>query len=249
MKTDVAVIGRLNLDLGGEKLSIDTPYGRVEAVSSEVAGCRTLVISRHGTKHLPPHKIDYRAIISAAAGSGASRVISINTVGSMRHPVGSFVIPSDFLEFTKSRSNTFFEDRAVHVDMSLPYCPQVRHALATGVRSAGIEPFDGTYICTEGPHLENPAQIRMLRQFGDVVGMTGYPEVVLAREMCLCYASLSVVVNMACGVGPGPISAKELGEASERLQSLLERIIPASINAMPRERSCRCRDALAGAEI
>lgn len=248
MQTDVAVIGRLNL-FEGEMLSIDTPYGQAQAVLSEVAGQRTLAISRHGTKHLPPHKIDYRAVISAAAGYGARRVISINTVGSMQHPVGSFVIPSDFVEFTKSRKNTFFEDRAVHVDLNLPYCPQVRNALAEGVRSSGRAPFDGTYICTEGPHLESPAQIRMLRQFGDVVGMTGYPEVVLAREMCLCYASLCVVVNMACGVGLGPVSAREVAEASERSQSLLERIIPASIAALPHERACCCRDALVGAEI
>ncbi|MCK7508980.1 MAG: MTAP family purine nucleoside phosphorylase [Desulfobacterales bacterium] len=123
--------------------------------------------------------------------SGAGAVISINTVGSMAgHPPGSIFFPDDFVEFTKCRPNTFFEDKAVHVDMSQPYCPALRSSLAEAARALGRQAAEGVYVCAEGPHLESPAQIRMMRQFGDVVGMTGYPEVVLAREaaLMLCVA-------------------------------------------------------------
>ena len=133
--------------------------------------------------------------------SGVSAIISTNTVGSMAgHPLGSIFLPSDFVEFTKCRPNTFFEEKAVHVDMSRPYCPVLRNSLAEAARSLGQQVAEGVYVCAEGPHLESPAQIRMMRQFGDVVGMTGYPEVVLAREAALCYASLCIITNPAAGM-------------------------------------------------
>ena len=176
MNPDLAVIGGVGFALEGLEDEVETPYGRVPFVRSRMKGQKIVFISRHGDNHLPPHKVNYRAIISAAKRSGAA-VISTNTVGSMAgHPLGSIFLPNDFVEFTKCRPNTFFEEKAVHVDMSRPYCPVLRNSLAEAARSLGRQVAEGVYVCAEGPHLESPAQIRMMRQFGDVVGMTGYPE-------------------------------------------------------------------------
>lgn len=244
MNADVAVIGGVGFDLGGLVDMIETPYGKVKIWFTRLKGQRIVFIPRHEENHLPPHKVNYRGIIWAAREAGASRVISTNTVGSMSgHPAGSFFLPSDFVEFTKSRPNTFFEDKAVHVDMTQPYCPELRSCLADAVRSLGLEPFEGTYVCTEGPHLESPAQIRMLRQFGDVVGMTGYPEVVLAKEQSLCYASLCIITNPACGMSAGALKASDISELMARSGERVREIISATLQKIPAERGCGCKDA------
>lgn len=245
MIAELAVIGGTGFSLEGTSDEIETPYGRVPVAYTRMKGKRAVFISRHGTGHLPPHKVNYRAIICAAKRCGAKTIISTNTVGSMAsHIAGCIFLPSDFVEFTKSRANTFFEEEAVHVDMSRPYCPQVRAALAGAARGLGLPVSEGVYVCAEGPHLESPAQIRMMRQFGDVVGMTGYPEVVLAREASLCYGSLCVVTNPACGMtGDGKLSIAHITEMMSRSSENIREIIYRAAQNMPGERSCGCGKA------
>jgi len=250
MDGKIAVIGGTGIEMEGGAVFIDTPFGRVEAKVSELEGETVLFIPRHGRSHLPPHRVNYRALLWAAKGWGASRVISTNTVGTMSwHPVGSFVVPRDFVELTRSRPSTFFEEEAVHVDLTIPYCPEVRRALASGAKAAGASVSDGTYVCTEGPHLESPAQIRMLRRFGDVVGMTGYPEVVLARELELCYASICIVTNPAAGMRDDEMAATEIVDEMAKSALLLREIIRGAVSTIPEERGCRCGSALAQARL
>jgi len=251
MSAEVAVIGGLGLQLDGLPEEVRTPYGPVQVLPARLKGRDILFVPRHGEPHLPPHKVNYRGIIWALKESGVARVISANTVGSMScHPVGSFFLPVDFVEFTHSRPNTFFEDRAVHVDMSIPYCPELRSCLKSSLLSLGQKPSAGVYVCTEGPHLESPAQIRMLRQVGDVVGMTGYPEVALAREACLCYASLCLVTNPACGLaGTGDLLASDISDMIKKSSERILEIICRAVELIPSRRSCRCLEALSGAII
>ena len=251
MNPDLAVIGGVGFALEGLDDEVETPYGRVPIVRSRMKGQKIVFISRHGDNHLPPHKVNYRAIISAAKRSGASAVISTNTVGSMAgHPLGSIFLPSDFVEFTKCRPNTFFEEKAVHVDMSRPYCPVLRNSLAEAARSLGQQVAEGVYVCAEGPHLESPAQIRMMRQFGDVVGMTGYPEVVLAREAALCYASLCIITNPAAGMAGGSdLAISEIADLMNKCRETVREIIYLAAQKIPDERSCGCKDALDNAAL
>jgi len=251
MNSDLTVIGGVGYALEGLADELETPYGKVPIVRSRIRGQKIVFISRHGDFHLPPNKVNYRAIISAAKISGASTVISTNTVGSMAgHPLGSIFLPSDFVEFTKCRPNTFFEDRAIHVDMSRPYCPMLRASLAGAARSLGQEVAEGVYVCAEGPHLESPAQIRMMRQFGDVVGMTGYPEVVLAREAALCYASLCIVTNPAAGMAGGSdLAISDIADLMKKSQEIVGEIIYLATQQISEEKSCRCRDALENAAL
>ncbi len=250
MEKKIAVIGGTGIDVEGEAVSIDTPYGRVEPKATKLGGEEVLFIPRHGEDHLPPHRVNYRALLWAAKKWGAVRVVSTNTVGTMSwHTVGSFVVPDDFVEFTKSRPQTFFEEVAVHVDLTSPYCPETRRALIEGAKVAGAEVHQGVYVCTEGPHLESPAQIKMLRRFGDVVGMTGYPEVALARELELCYASICIVTNPAAGMRKDAMAATEIVDQMAKSVDILLEIIKAAISRMAEERRCRCSSALAEAKL
>lgn len=251
MSFELAVIGGVGFGLEGLDDRIDTPYGKVPVTFTRLKGRRCVFIPRHDEAHLPPHRVNYRAIISAAKASGATRVISTNTVGTMAgHTPGSFFLPSDFVEFTKSRINTFFEERAVHVDLSVPYCPQLRGFLAEAAHSLGLSAAEGVYVCSEGPHLESPAQIRMMSQFGDVVGMTGYPEVVLAKEAALCYASLCIVTNPACGMaGERTLSVSEITEMMTKCGEAVREVIVRAAQMMPAERACGCGSAMIDAEL
>ncbi len=245
MDARIAVIGGVGFCLDGSPApdTIETPYGSVEVQSTRLEGKKVVFVARHGDDHLPPHKVNYRAILCAVKSIGATRAISINTVGTMSyHPVGSFFLPLDFVEFTKARTNTFFDDRAVHVDMNQPYCPELLTCLGDAMLEMSIQPFEGVYVCAEGPHLESPAQIRMMRQFGDVVGMTGYPEVVLAKELGLCYASLCIVTNEACGMktGEGKLSLSEITEQMDQLSGCVKEIISRTAEKIPGKRSCSC---------
>ena len=251
MNAELAVIGGVGFSLEGLNDEVETIYGRVPIIHTRIKGQKVMFIPRHGVVHLPPHKVNYRAIISAAKESGVIRVISINTVGSMgAHPAESIFFPNDFVEFTKCRPNTFFEDRAVHVDMSQPYCPELRSHLAEAAHTLGLQAAEGVYVCAEGPHLESPAQIRMMSQFGDVVGMTGYPEVVLAREAQLCYASVCIITNSACGIsGTKSVIASEIPDRMKKCHEDIREIIYQAAQKFAAERSCSCQKSLSDAAL
>lgn len=253
MNPELAVIGGVGYSLGGLADEVETAFGRVPVVYTRMKGKRIIFISRHGEGngvHLPPHKVNYRAIISAAKRSGATAVISTNTVGAMAgQPAGSIFLPDDFVEFTKCRANTFYDDRSVHVDMSRPYCPALREALADAARSLSLPISEGVYVCAEGPHLESPAQIRMMRLYGDVVGMTGYPEVALAREAQLCYASICIVTNPAAGLSGKDLAASEIGRMVEGCRQNVSDLIYHAAQNISEQRDCCCRQALEDAKI
>ena len=251
MDAEIAVIGGVGFTLEGIADEVDTAYGPVPAFRSGIKSQRLAFIPRHGTGHLPPHKVDYRAIISAAKKIGAQWVISVNSVGAMAsQPVGSFFFPCDFVEFTKCRSNTFYEDRAVHIDLSEAYCPHLRGHLLAAAKSLDLETSEGVYVCAEGPHLETPGQIRMMRQFGDVVGMTGYPEVALAREAELCYASICIITNPAAGMGESEsLSASDIPEQVKKCHQDVREIIYQAALKLDEKRSCHCRESLSKAAL
>lgn len=215
-------------------------------------GSDVAVIPRHANaeEHTPPHMINYRANVWAARELGAKRIISTNSVGTMKdHPIGSFVLLDDFVDLTKNRASTFFDTETVHVDMVEPYCPQVKGCLADSLKRKGINYSEGTYVCTEGPRFETRAEIAMMKQFGDVVGMTGVPEVILAKELDLCYASICTVTNCACGLGAGKLTVDEVVDALRSAQGALLGVVSDAISNLPDERVCDCRDATVGARV
>lgn len=248
---EVAVLGGVGFNSyrDFESRAVQTPYGEVTAYLTGIRGKGVAVIPRHaGKNHIPPHRINYRANVWAVHALGAERIISTNSVGSMRgHPVGSFVVLDDFIDFTRNRPSTFYDDSTVHVDVSEPYCPEIKAGLKNALEKQGHPYTEGVYACTEGPRFETRAEIRMMSQFADVVGMTGIPEVTLAKELSLCYASLAIITNQACGMSTQKLTADEVTEVVGKAQAAIFEILSDAIENIPKTRSCRCRSAREGA--
>ncbi|MBW1898258.1 MAG: S-methyl-5'-thioinosine phosphorylase [Deltaproteobacteria bacterium] len=188
--------------------TIETPYGSALIYRVEGNAEDLIFLARHGITHdTPPHKINYRANIKALEMMGVKRVLATNAVGSINKeipPLGLALL-TDFLDFTSGRKHTFFDggDSGVkHVDVSIPYCPVLNKQLLALAPTFDIKLHpEAVYVCTNGPRLESPAEIRMYaRMGGDVIGMTGIPEATLARELGLCYSAVAFSVNWAAGI-------------------------------------------------
>lgn len=227
---------------------VDTPYGGVRVRQGRFEGKDTVFLARHGSGHsVPPHAVNYRANIYALAKLGVERVIATNAVGSLREKMapGHFVLCDQFIDATRGRPTTFFEggeDGVVHVDVTEPYCPQTRGVLRETGRPLGLVVHDGaTYVCTQGPRFETPAEIRMFdRLGGDLAGMTTVPEVVLAREAGLCYASVCMVTNYAAGLAGYPLAHEEVVGLMQRNAENLRGLIMETLPRLPEARACDC---------
>lgn len=233
-----------------EPRAVGTEYGDVELFLLDADGREVVFLPRHGREHsVPPHRINYRANIRALAEMGCTCVVATNAVGSMNEQMrpGDLVLADQFLDFTRQRPLTFFdgEDGQVrHVDVTEPYCPRIRQVLREACESALGETVHvgATYVCAEGPRFETPAEIEMFAQLGgDVVGMTGVPEVVLAREAGLCYATVCVVSNWAAGISDAPITHEEVEELMDRRQPDLFALLREAIATVEDDETCACR--------
>jgi len=226
----------------GEEIEIETIYGNVISYYLRIGNKDVFFIPRHGKKHKPAHAVNYFANIKAMKEIGVEAILSINTVGSLRKNIkpGSIFIPNDFIDFTK-RKTTFYNDIAIHVDLSQPFCPIVREVLINRAKKYG-EVYEGIYIATEGPRLETKAEISMFKNFADVVGMTLVPEAILAREVGICYASICLVSNYAAGLQE-KINIREIKEIQEKKREIIIKILNESVRILPKKRNCNCKYA------
>jgi len=227
-----------------EKIRVDTPYGEIIMYASTLGAHEVYFILRHGEQsNLPPHRVNHRGNIQAFASSHVSSIFSIGTVGSMKkniHP-GDLVIPHDFIDATKSRVQTFFDDRRVHVDMTEPFCSSLRDVLKKICeKTPDVTCHEtGVYLVTEGPRLETAAEIKLFSRVADVVGMTMVPEVILAREKGICFASLCIVCNMAAGL-QHRLTADEIASVYRKKEPLISTIVRLAIRSLDENFSCQC---------
>jgi 5'-methylthioinosine phosphorylase len=220
---------------------VRTPYGEPSAalLFGQLAGREVLFLARHGHGHtIPPHRVNYRANLWALKHRGATTIVAVASVGSIRDAMpGDLVVPHQLIDYTSGRAQTYFDggdQKVVHVDFTHPYTPRLRAHLLEAAQSGGIAIIDGgVYGAVSGPRLETAAEIhRMERDGATLVGMTGMPEAVLARELELPYAAVCVVVNHAAGRGDSTeqISmesiAKVLGTAMDRVHALITHLAP-----------------------
>jgi len=255
----IAVIGgtgvydpRLLEDIAYETVS--TAYGDVKVTRGVYRGKEVVFLARHGAEHsVPPHLINYRANIMALKKLGVRSILATAAVGSLNPQMkpGEFVFVDQFVDFTKGRTQTFFESRpegVVHIDLTEPYCPELRKILVRAARSLNLPACDGgTYVCTEGPRFETPAEIKMFRQLGgDLVGMTGVPEVVLAREAEICYAAVASVTNFAAGIAPYRLSHQEVVEMMQGQGENIRRLLMQAVSWIDEDRECACQAAVSG---
>jgi 5'-methylthioadenosine phosphorylase len=257
-KPEVAIIGGTGQEtlLKSEKqIRVGTPYGLPPPILiGKINGKNVAFLPRHGLHHsLPPHKINYKANIYALHKLGVKRIIATNAVGAInqRLKVGSCVVPHDFIDFTKLRQPTYYNEAPVtHIDVSQPYCPEIRTLLIKTAQKHGIKvPAKAVLVCTEGPRYETPAEIKMFRHLGcDVVGMTGIPEAVLARELQMCYATLCFITNMAAGIQKR-LTANEVAAIAKQKRPLIQQVLRDTIQHLPAKRRCPCAYALREARL
>jgi 5'-methylthioadenosine phosphorylase len=235
-----------------KEITVITPYGDVKVIKALYNENTIYFVERHGKGHcLPPHKVNYAANIYALKLLNVDRIFATAAVGSIYKDIepGTFVIIDQFLDFTKNRISTFFngENGVVHIDMTEPYCIEARKTLIDCCKNLNIKHLvKGTYVCTEGPRFENKAEINMYKILGgQVVGMTNYPEVVLAREAGLCYAAAAMVTNYCTGISDEPLTQKEVADNMKLMSLNLRKLILSAIDNIPEIKSCSCRNAAA----
>jgi 5'-methylthioadenosine phosphorylase len=251
-------------ELGREKetVTITTPYGDASPIRIlEVDGNTVGFLSRHGVRgyDVTAPFINYRANIYAAKELGAERILSWSGPGAIHpsfHP-GEFILPDDLIDLTRSRPSTFFQNKGIGFIRQNPvFCPEIRKSFQESMNELGTPCHPGgTYVCTQGPRLETPAEIRSMKLMGgDLVGMTLVPESFLARELEICYAPLCYISNYAEGVRPLPYEKGVLFEGTlpaedhkqvERALKLFPPIIKKTLLHLDRlVRSCPCKDAM-----
>lgn len=234
---------------------VSTPWGTVSVLSGRIGGRDAVVVLRYGPKlTIPSHKINYRANIWAMRELGVERIISQNAIGSVNPAVrpGDIMISHDFLDRTKARPLSLFDESEcwVRVDMTEPFCPEVRQALLDATATMPDRVIDrGVFACVEGPRFETPAEIRALQRDGaDIVGTPLVPEVTLAREAEMCFASIAPVINYGAGMAPavihvGPGSMNDTYYTGG-LHDRIEQALIDAVAKLPSHRSCNCGHAL-----
>jgi 5'-methylthioadenosine phosphorylase len=238
-----------------ETVDIETPFGAPAApvTIGDVGGRRVAFLPRHGVDHrFPPHQVPYRANLWALKDLGVTRVFGPCAAGSLRREITprTLVVCDQAVDFTKGRATTFYDGpQTTHISFADPYCPVLRETLVKAAADEGIDHRDGgTMVVIEGPRFSTTAESRIFAQLGcDVIGMTQFPEVTLARELELCYGTVALVTDYDVGVDDiAPVTHEEVlkvfGENIDRLRDLLFATIP----AVPTERTCPCATALSG---
>jgi len=230
------------------EVTVDTPYGNVQVKIGVYQNKEIAFLARHGFRHsVPPHAINYQANIMALKKLGVKKIIATAAVGSLNPSMvpGDFVLIDQFIDFTKGRKQTFFEEgKVLHIDMTEPYCPHLRKVIQENCPQEITLHSQGTYVCTEGPRFETPAEIRMFQMWGgDVVGMTSVPEVILARELGMCYATIATVTNFAAGISPNPLTHEEVKQTLAENGANLQKLIINSLEDLDEIQNCLCAEA------
>lgn len=248
------------LDQAEEK-KIQTPYGEPSSslMVGEYQSKKIAFLARHGLGHtIPPHKINYRANLWALKEVGVTRIIGPCAVGSLQPAVkpGDFLIIDQFVDRTWGRADTFYEGpRVAHVSPAEPYCPELRRLAIDSCQKLGIPVHHrGTVVVINGPRYSTKAESRWFSQMGwEIINMTQYPEVMLARELAMCYVGIALVTDYDVGLegreDVKPVDSQLVlrifKENNEKLMGLLFEMV----SSLSDERKCPCGEALKNAFV
>lgn len=260
-KAEIGIFGGTGIYDSGlledaKEITLDTPYGKTSdsITVGTFQGRNIAFLPRHGKKHsIPPHMINFRANIWAFKELGVKRIIAPSAVGSLKEEIkpSHFALPSQFLDFTKSRECSFSDDGVViHISMADPFCPELQRAVSKIAQEKNITMHnDCTYVCIEGPRFSTRAESRLFRNTGaDIIGMTLVPECPLAREAQMCYVSISTVTDYDVWADK-PVTAKDVMETLSKNVEKTKKMLSLLIKEVPLERGCSCEKALAEAEF
>jgi 5'-methylthioadenosine phosphorylase len=236
---------------------LETPFGSPSGpfVTGRLGERRLVFLARHGQGHrLSPSNINYRANVWGMKKLGVEWLLSVSAVGSLREHIrpGDLVVVDQYLDRTSGRKGTFFAEEGVaHVSMAHPICPHLMGQVAQAARQVATSTVHqgGTYVCIEGPQFSTKAESHLYRAWNaDVIGMTALPEAKLAREACLCYATLALSTDYDCWhEAEAPVTV-------EMVLAVMKANVATALAAVRKlaaqgslERTCACKDALRGA--
>lgn len=228
---------------------VHTEYGDAKIYIGVHNNKEFAFLPRHGVHHsTPPHLINYRANIAALKSIGVDKIVALNAVGSltMDYYPGDLVLMNDFLEFTNGRECTYFTGGHAgvkHIEVSNAYCKDLQKEILEMSHLAGVSlTTNGVLVVTNGPRFETPAEVKMFANFGGTaVGMTGYPEVVLANELGICYSAIGIITNYACGLAE-PLREGEVIEIMNDSFAKIETLLNAIAENYTTERHCVCSE-------
>jgi 5'-methylthioadenosine phosphorylase len=240
-----------------KEITVDTPFGKTsDSITVGIfKGKKVAFMPRHGKKHsIPPHLINFRANIWAFKEMGITRIIAPSAVGSLKKDLkpGDFVLPSQFIDFTKSRKYSFFEgEKVVHISVADPFCPELQNAVSKVSDKINLKIHKNcTYVCIEGPRFSTRAESKFYKEVigADIIGMTLVPECQLAREAQMCYVSISTVTDYDVWADK-PVTAKEVLETLSKNVETTRKILSHLPDLIPQQRNCSCEKALSEAQF
>lgn len=246
-----------------EEVAVSSPFGDPSDMVfvGEVAGRRVAFLPRHGRGHrIPPHRINYRANLWALRSLGVRQILAPSAVGGLcpDYGPGTLLVPDQFVDRTSGRVQTFYDGeplsdgtlaKVAHVSLADPYCPDGRATALAAATAHEWEPVDGgTLVVIEGPRFSTRAESRWFAANGwSVVGMTGHPEAVLARELALCYTPLCLVTDFDAGVEHGDgVTMADVFTAFSHNVDRLRSVLFTALENLPEKRDCVCSHALDG---
>lgn len=242
-----------------EERQIETPFGTTSdaVILGQLDGIPVAFLARHGRGHrFCPTDVPYRANIFALKTLGVEQIISLSAVGSLKqeHAPLQFVLPDQFIDRTKLRSDSFFRDGLVaHVSFADPTCARLRQALAGACAQAGVEVHTGgVYVNMEGPAFSTRAESNLYRSWGaDIIGMTNLTEAKLAREAEICYATVAMVTDYDCWHdGHDAVTVTEIVANLQRNAANASAVVRAVVQQLHgADRTCSCGTALRHALI
>jgi len=236
-----------------EKISLETPFGAPsdEFVLAEIDGREVVFLPRHGVGHrINPSRINYRANIYGMKKLEVERIISVSACGSLREELAplDFVIPTQFVDRTRQRPLTFFDEGVVvHTALADPVCLDTAKIVHQATGKVGVTAhFGGTYVNMEGPQFSTRAESELYRSWGmDIIGMTNMVEARLAREAEICYVTLAAVTDYDCWHDihesvTVDIILDNLRKNVDNAKKTLKEVI----RELPPDRTCACQEAL-----
>ncbi|MDE1855966.1 MAG: S-methyl-5'-thioadenosine phosphorylase [Candidatus Micrarchaeota archaeon] len=257
MEAEIGIIGGTgfySLLENATEINVDTKYGKPSSKVSigKIGGRSVAFIARHGTNHsIPPHKVPYRANIEAFANLGVKRIITSNAAGSLKkeYKPGDLVFTDQFVNMTHGRDDTFFDGgEVIHAAMADPYCSELRSLGISEAKNANLNFQErGTVVVVNGPRFSTRSESRFFAQQGfDIINMTQYPEVALAREKKICYMGIGIVTDYDVGLEGNeetkPVTFDEVQKVFshnvEKIKSLINSVVP-KISA---QRNCGCQN-------
>lgn len=185
---------------------VKTPYGSPSSAltTGKINGTDVVILARHGKDHsIYPTGVNFRANVYSLKQEGCTHILATTAVGSLREKIrpGDLVFVDQFIDFTKHRLLTFHtKDKVVHTSMAEPFCSDLRSLLLKSAKELKLRCHaKGTVVVIEGPRFSTRAESHMFRQLGaDVINMSTVPEVILARELGLCYQAIAMSTDYDC---------------------------------------------------